>query len=211
MGAAARRQQHKAELRADILAAARSLFARQGYEGFTMRRLAEAIGYSPASIYLYFKDKNEIFDFLVEESFATLLAALPQPSGAPDENPVALLKRSLRLYVDFGLTHPDDYRFAFLLAPGTRPRPYKQRTAYESLRAKVALCVGEKLFRATDVDCTAQALWAAAHGITSLLIQRPNFPWAAREKLIGQVLDSAVDSLLAAPPQRARPRRRPAP
>jgi hypothetical protein len=29
-----------------------------------------------------------------------------------------------------------------------------------------------------------------------LLVQRPAFPWAARDKLIAQVIDSAVTSLL---------------
>lgn len=162
-----------------------------------MRKLAQRIEYSPASIYLYFKDKSEIFDCLVEESFATLLAALPQPSGATNEDPLALLKLSLRTYVNFGLSHPVHYRFAFLMQPGIQPRPHKQRAAYESLLGKVKRCVEKKVFKTRDVDCTAQALWAAAHGITSLLIQRPKFPWVARETLIEHVLDSAVDSLVS--------------
>jgi hypothetical protein len=48
-----------------------------------------------------------------------------------------------------------------------------------------------------DVQIASQALWAAAHGITSLLILRPTFAWADRDKLIGQVIDAAVDALLA--------------
>ncbi len=204
MTSPARREKHKAALRAEILGAAREIFVRDGYEGFSMRKLAQRIDYSPANIYLYFKDKNEIFDCLVEESFATLLASLPQPGPAPAEDPLPLLKQSLRMYVNFALAHPNHYRFAFLLQPGVKPRPHKQRAAYESLRTKVRRCVERKLFHTTDVDCTAQALWAAAHGIASLLIQRPNFPWAPREKLICQGLNSAVDSLLVPSPKRAR-------
>lgn len=207
MSSLARREKHRVELRAEILSAARDIFVRDGYEGFTMRKLAQRIEYSPANIYLYFKDKSEIFDCLVEESFATLLAALPQPSAAPDEDPLALLKQSLQTYVNFGLSHPNHYCFAFLFQPGTQPRPYKQRSAYESLLGKVRRCVERKIFNTKDVDCTAQALWAAAHGITSLLIQRPNFPWVAREKLIDQVLDSAVDSLVVPNPKGVPSRR----
>jgi len=47
-----------------------------------------------------------------------------------------------------------------------------------------------------NVDTATQAIWAAVHGVTSLLIARPNFPWVDPEELIGQVIDSAVDSLL---------------
>jgi hypothetical protein len=42
----------------------------------------------------------------------------------------------------------------------------------------------------------SQSLWAAAHGVTSLLVQRPSFPWVARNKLIAQVIKSAVEGLL---------------
>jgi hypothetical protein len=48
-----------------------------------------------------------------------------------------------------------------------------------------------------DVDLISQSLWAAAHGVTSLLVQRPSFPWVARNKLIAQVIKSAVQGLLS--------------
>src|SRR5215469_14492245 len=131
--ALARRQKYRAELRADILAAAREIFVRDGYEAFTIRKLAKQIGFSAGSIYLYFKDKNEIFDCLVDQSFADLLAALPQPEGSKQEDPVRLLRQSLRVYVKFGLDHPNHYRFSFLLRPSAQPRPHKQRAAYDSL------------------------------------------------------------------------------
>jgi AcrR family transcriptional regulator len=196
MKSSERRERNRKELRAEMLDAARELFNRAGYEGFTMRKLAQLMEYSPGNIYLYFKDKNEIFDCLVEESFSSLLRALPQPSGAKNEDPVALLKRSLKTYVNFGLSHPNHYSFAFLFRPADRPRPHKQRPAYESLLLKVRLCIEKREFKTTDVDLTAQALWAAAHGVTSLLLQRPAFPWVARDRLIQRVIDSAVDSLL---------------
>ena len=193
--APARREKYKAELRGDILAAAREMFVRDGYEGFTIRKLAKQIGFSPGTIYLYFKDKKEIFDCLVDESFADLLAALPQPNETKPEDPVKLLRRSLRTYVRFGLDHSNHYRFSFSLQSSSQPRPHKQRAAYESLLRKVRLCIDAKRFQTSDADLAAQALWAAAHGITSLFIDRPRFPWANRGRLIDQVLDSAIDGL----------------
>jgi len=113
--AAARREKYKSELRTDILAAARELFVRDGYEAFTLRKLAKEIGCSAGNIYLYFKDKSEIFDCLVDQSFANLLSALPQPDDTKREDPVELLRRSLRIYVKFGLENQNHYRFSFLL------------------------------------------------------------------------------------------------
>lgn len=204
MTATSRRHKHKEELRRAILDAAREIFVAGGYENFSMRKLAERIEYSAGSIYLHFKNKEELFDCLVEESFARLLKTLTDmQNGSEEQNPATELKKGLRAYVDFGLRNPNDYRLAFMLRPPVVKRPYKVHQAFEALRYMVRRCVEEKWFRAVDVETTTQALWASAHGITSLLIQRPAFPWVARKRVIAQVIDSAVDSLLVAPNETA--------
>jgi AcrR family transcriptional regulator len=198
MSASSRRRKHKEELRRFILDAAREIFVRQGYESFSMRKLAEKIEYSPGSVYLHFKSKEELFECLVEESFARLLKTLAAlRNGKEWQDPVEELKKGMRAYVEFGLRNPNDYRFAFMLRPPMEKRPYKVHGAFESLRYMVGRCVGEKRFRAVDVETTSQALWASVHGITSLLIQRPAFPWVPKKELIAQIIDTAVDSLLA--------------
>src|SRR5260370_1927832 len=73
MNATSRRQKRKEELRRVILDAAREIFVHEGYEKFSMRKLAEKIEYSPGRVYLYFKNKEELFECLVAERFARLL------------------------------------------------------------------------------------------------------------------------------------------
>jgi AcrR family transcriptional regulator len=200
MSALSQRRKHKEELRRLILDAAREIFVRQGYESFSMRKLAEKIEYSPGSVYLHFNSKEELFECLVDESFARLLKTLlALQNGKELQDPVAELKKGLRAYVEFGLRNPNDYRFAFMLKPPVENRPYKVHGAFESLRYMVGRCVEEKRFRAVDVETTSQALWASVHGITSLLIQRPAFPWVAKKKLIEQVINTAIDSLVPEP------------
>src|SRR6266849_11116701 len=203
MSAISRRRKHKEELRRVILGAAREIFVRQGYESFSMRKLAQKIEYSPGSVYLHFKNKEELFKCLVEESFARLLKTLMDlRNGQELQDPVEELKKGMRAYVEFGLRNPNDYRFAFMLRPPMEKHPYKVHGAFESLRHIVGRCVREKRFQAVDVETTSQALWASVHGITSLLIQRPAFPWVPKKKLIAQIINTAVDSL-AAPPRAA--------
>ncbi len=113
------------------------------------------------------------------------------------QDPAEELKKGLRAYVEFGLRNPNDYRFAFMLRPPMEKRPYKVHGAFEALRYIVRRCVEEKRFRAVDVETTSQALWASVHGITSLLIQRPAFPWVPKKELIAQIINNAVDSLVA--------------
>jgi AcrR family transcriptional regulator len=200
MNATVRREQHRQELRRVILDAAREIFAREGYESFSMRKLARNIEYSPGSIYLHFKNKEELFETLVEESFERLLQALNKiKNGDAEEDPAEALKKGMRTYVEFGLRNPNDYRFAFLLRPPVLKRPYRVHAAFGAMRYMVGRCVQEKRFRPVDIETASQALWAAAHGITSLLIQRPTFPWVGKKQVIEQVINNAVDSLMAAP------------
>src|SRR5205807_9948129 len=64
------RQAHeKQELRQAILTAAGELFLEQGYERFSLRKVAERIGYSPTTIYLYFHNKDDLLFTVVDEGF----------------------------------------------------------------------------------------------------------------------------------------------
>ncbi len=188
------------QARARILEAASALFVRDGYERFSMRALAAATGCAVGTIYLYFKSKDALFQALVELSFERLSQFL---SGLRERHqhgdPVVLLKKGMYTYIEFGLRHPNDYRFAFLLRATTTDHPYRVHPAFEMMRFMVGRCVQEGRFREQDVELLSQALWASIHGVTSLLIQRPSFPWVGRAKLIEQVINNAVDSLVVQP------------
>jgi AcrR family transcriptional regulator len=193
------REEKKAEIRSLILETAREGFIREGYENFSLRGLAQRIGYSPAAIYRYFKSKDEIFACLTAESFDLLMKASSIVVAKAGEDPVLVLKRGMHAYVAFGLQHPDHYRIAFLVGGGEAKPPNRPRAAYGSLRARIERCMEAGRFSAADADLLAQSLWAAVHGVTSLLVQRPSFPWVARNKLVDRVIDSAVDALLVDP------------
>jgi AcrR family transcriptional regulator len=71
MGVKERKAREKETLRQDILDAARELFIREGYQAVSMRKIAEKIEYSPATIYLHFRDKDDIFDHLSKKRSAS--------------------------------------------------------------------------------------------------------------------------------------------
>ena len=102
MSAISRRTKHKEELRKLILDAAREILVRAGYDNFSMRKLAEKIEYSPGSVYLHFKNKEELFECLVDDSFACLLKTLMDlRNGQEGQDPAEELKKGLRAYVEF--------------------------------------------------------------------------------------------------------------
>jgi AcrR family transcriptional regulator len=190
------RARFKVEIRTEILRLARQQFVHEGYGGFSMRQLAEQVGCVPSAIYKHFASKNEIFDCLIEESFAALMRASSSVKDLPDEDPIDRLTRGLRAYVAFGIEYPDHYRFAFVLQRPDSNRPPAPNDAYEGFKARINKCIAFGYFSSGDLDLMAQSLWAPVHGITSLILQRPQFPWADQSELISQIIDAAVSGLM---------------
>ena len=209
MGIASRKVRARERLRARILAAAERLFLREGYENVSMRQIAKHIDYSPATIYNHFKDKSELFFFLLESYHGALLQRMESISSRPG-NPIALLKSGMHAYVEFGLAHTSYYRLAFMSPPEFKAESYmvkgtKGTALFQTLQSSVQQCIRKGLFRPVDPDLAAQVIWTMNHGVTSLLITNPNFPWVDRDTLIDQVIDSAIDGLCV--PSKGRKRK----
>jgi AcrR family transcriptional regulator len=200
MGVMERKAREKEELKQQILDAARQLFVRDGYESVSMRKIAESIEYSPATIYTYFKDKDEILDSLCEETFLHLhehkLAAFRQMEG----DALEALKKGMETYIRFGLDHPDHYIVTFML----KAAPYQSQGRAETRKARagfqcfddrrnlVRRCMEEGLIQNADPEETSQALWAGSHGLTALLITQAGFPFVERERLIRRTIEILV-------------------
>ena len=202
MGSKQRRERQKEALRQDILDAARELFVTEGYENVSMRRIAEKIEYSPTTIYLYFDDKVSLLHAICEETFARLAKRM-ESIARDSKDPVEALKLGCRAYVDFGLKNPNHYKVTFINHP-QHPREEKRHAreesmgmrAYGNLRAAVEACIAAKKFRETNVEAVTQMIWAGGHGITSLLITMPGFPWVKKNDLIDLMIDTLVDGLM---------------
>jgi len=94
MGTAERRARQKASLRGEILDAARRMFAEEGYEQVSMRRLAERIEYSPTTIYLYFMRRMKTEPITFE--------------GSSGQQAFDYLRRAVAACVDAGHFRPID-------------------------------------------------------------------------------------------------------
>jgi len=188
-------ERRRGAIRGSILDLAREEIAEHGHEGFSMRKLAEKAGYTPGALYLYFKTREDLLRELVEEAFEKLLDVLNEVHDVDD--PARSLKNKLRAYVEFGLRFPNHYHFAFVSRRpgGAVAEPHRPHASYDVLRDAVRRCIEEQRPAWPDVETTSQILWVTIHGITSLLIARPTFPWIERDRLIEQVLDTAIRGL----------------
>ena len=197
MGTQERRKREKENLRQEILDAARRLFLRNGFANVSMRQIAEKIEYSPTTIYLYFKDKADLFRSICEETFAKLEGELSAIAQAHSD-PALRLRQGAEAYIRFGLRYPHHYQLVFMTS-----HPDKRDTgsqfeggagdrSFRYLLEVVSQGIERRKFRKSDPMVLAQTVWTALHGATSLLIMLEEFPWVDRDVLIG----SAVETLL---------------
>lgn len=174
---AQRREREKAELRRTILDAASELFVESGYQAFSMRRLAERIGYTPTTIYLYFANKDALLLEVLHQGFAAFGARLREAydSGA---DPVARIEAMGRAYIAFGLAHPAYYRLMFMERGEFLLRPRAEGDdppirAFEILQRAATELVEGGWVQTRDATTMAQTLWAGVHGIVALAIATP--------------------------------------
>jgi AcrR family transcriptional regulator len=187
-------------LRADILAAAERLLIQTGdQEAVSIRAIADAAGVTPPSIYLHFADKAELLGAVCELRFAELASHMDDAIQGID-NPLEALWALGRSYVSFGLANPEHYRIMFMTRPLTdtgdgEPTTLPGLTAFGVVVEVVAQCMDAGAIAAGDPFLVATNLWTAVHGVTSLLIARPDFPWPEMDRLMGLVIDVQTKGL----------------
>jgi AcrR family transcriptional regulator len=201
MGIVERREREREKVRRKILDAARKLFEAEGYENVTMRRVAEAIEYSPTTIYLHFEDKDDLVEALCREDFGRLLEALSLIPPAAD--PIEAIRQLGRAYVGFAVANPNHFRFMFM-TPHHKDEPHGAADpgwqSFGALLEAVERAMSKGLLRPIAPLTAAQILWMNVHGVASALVTMPPAQWphgAAAHDLVDQVIKNGLRGLLA--------------
>lgn len=211
MGTRERREREKEELKQKILNAARELFAEDGYKNVTMRKLADKIEYSLPTIYEHFKNKAEILLAIYQQSgqvlFETLLKIYEQKLS-----PLEKIEAMGRAYISVGLENRDFYELTFL-TNSIRAEQSQSCSAHESQPCEITDSPAFKAYnllvqvikesqeegylKERDVLLISQTMWAGRHGLVSLIITHPEFPWVDQERLIDNMLRTLVQGSLS--------------
>lgn len=86
-----RRALAKQRTRERVLAAARRLFSERGYEGATIRDIAQAAGMSTGAVFASFADKSELFEEILTADYEVIYAQMTQAARAAKTVDEALL------------------------------------------------------------------------------------------------------------------------
>ena len=184
-----------------ILDVARELFAAEGYEAVTMKRIADRLGITPTAIYFHFKDKAALIQELTSADWADFAQKFRKIMAEPTPDPVVRLRNLARTYVEFAVTHPNQYQLLFMTRQdrlGEAPRDARRDAAHD-VHAMIEKAVTEAhaagRFRPqfTNAKLVAQALWAAMHGVAALYIVKHDAPVAFKSpqrtaEIVGEAL-----------------------
>ncbi|WP_180970406.1 TetR/AcrR family transcriptional regulator [Burkholderia sp. WAC0059] len=167
-------------LRGRILDAARRIVVRDGLAALSMRKIADAIGYAPATLYVYFSGRDEIAGALRAQVRAQLLDALASTGQIDD--PRERLRTLAQAYLRFAVEHPQAYRLVFMPEPdhgamrrvaaepaeaaeaGDAALAARVTQALEAIEAQGALPAG------ADSEAWAGLILATLHGIVASML-----------------------------------------
>src|ERR1700744_1006060 len=176
MGIAERKEKQKNEIRKLILDASMKLFVEEGFESVTIRKIAELIEYSPTTVYLYFKDKDEIFYSLHDLGFEKMHEFNSDLDSI--QNPLVRLHKMGENYLRFGMESPEFYNLMFIAG-----EPMKKISelgcdwkpgdaALGRLKETVTECMEKGYLAKGDPYLVSLAVWSFVHGLVSLAIRQ---------------------------------------
>jgi AcrR family transcriptional regulator len=181
------------KLREDLLAAASTILITDGNaKGLSLSSVARVVGIATTSVYLHFPDIDQLKHALVDRGFAEMgRSRAAATAGLTD--PAAIVLARWRAYAEFAVGNPGVYRLMFgpelppALAFDSPDSPGRQ--AFMSGVEAIATAQRAGALGAPDDPFRLTALtWAAVHGLVSLRIDRPNFPWPPLDAMINDTV-----------------------
>lgn len=183
------------KLRDDIIEAAGRLLADPASPPLTLRAVAREVGVAATSVYLHFADIQSLVLAVADHRFGELVK-LQDEATEGETTACDRVRAGSLAYCEFGLANPGHYQLMFTsrLAP-LDTVPVEQTPGYAVFRQlidTVAECIGREPQNPESFR-TATLVWEQLHGIVSLRIFRPRFPWPP----LAESVTDAVDRILA--------------
>ena len=176
MGIIERKERDREEMRKLILSAAQKLFLSNGYEKVSIRNIADEIEYSPATIYLYYKDKNELFFALHQSAFGKLIEEFAPITQLAQ--PMDKLIELGRLYIRFAFDNPELFDLMFIMTAPMDSLACREdiwedghRTFYV-LQNVVQECIDAGDIKHPDAERAGLMIWSMVHGLAALFLRK---------------------------------------
>lgn len=179
--------------RAALVAAARKLFAEQGVETVSVRRLATETGMSPMSFYRYFPNKRAVLIHIWSDIFMDVFARCDAATGSlPAREALVIYSQT---FVAYWMDHRDHYLMVYCQPdkPDQNEDFFAQSAPIEGALAGLSGMVAKIGAEPDTVQMIVEHITCALHGICHSLITIPEMNWPAPNHLTR----SMVEALLA--------------
>ena len=200
MGIVERKEKQKQEIRKMILEASMKLFVEEGFEHVSIRKIADLIEYSPTTVYLYFKDKDEIFFSLHEMGFQKMQELNRNLDSI--QNPLLRLHKMGENYLNFGMENPEYYSLMFIeRAPMDKLTEMgceweNGDAALTRLRATVQECMDKGYLAKRDPHLVSLSVWSTVHGLVSLAIRERMEKFVPQKDMLLRVMMESLNWLV---------------
>lgn len=198
MGISERKERDKQEMRQRIIDAAMYMFLEEGYNKTSIRNIAEAIEYSPATIYLYYKDKDELLYEVQRQAFDKLYETFMKEASDPD--PLVRLEQICKSYVRFGVANPELYDLMFIIrAPMNVDEKIHQtngKDCFQIVFDCLEECMIKNLIKFEDPRIAVLSIWSMGHGLVSLQVRCRLKVLDLAEGDIPELLDRSIEAYL---------------
>jgi AcrR family transcriptional regulator len=196
VGVSERKMKETEALRQRVLDVAEDIIINEGIRQITMRRIAARIEYAPTVLYRLFNNKNDLMDNLIARGYGGVRERYEAVLKRKNLGPLEALSRILQVYVTYALDHPNHYRMWFDTGELRREdRSLKMNhgrleyVVFQTWLDCLEACMVDGLFPERDPLEVFQVLWTRIHGLISLRLQHPDFPWMPVDRHLEAVLD----------------------
>lgn len=187
-------------LREEILDVSKRILIKNGFSKISMRKIAKEADVTATSIYLHFKNKDDLLLALIEDSVEHLNAELMEALD-PGKNVIRQLEDLARAYLHYALEHPQAYEIIYMVRPEEMPKYPREkfqqiRSIYEFLAGIIQKGVEQQLFAVDDPLISAYTLWAQMHGIASVILNKRLDTRIPVEKFVEQAIDHIIQGFI---------------
>lgn len=203
MGIKERKEREKEEHRELIINAARSIVKEEGLGSLSIRKIAAMIDYSPAIIYHYFKDKDEIINTLMKANYGKIVDVLSS-ADLKDEKPQDRIKCLLKKYIEWALDIPEEYK-TILLSSSDEILQHTstlfegasvKRQALSILAKDIKAIYSDKNIDDREIELTTQIIWTSTFGLIIRLIVEKDIPEKQKQALIEHYINFIIDGIM---------------
>lgn len=188
MGITDRRLRQKEEVRSLILDTAWEMVVTEGWQSFSIRKVADAIEYSVPVIYSHFENKDAILLEFNRKGFR-LLAETMHQAKTGQSDPAAEIDAMAHAYWDFAFANHQYYQLMFGLGIPTcdTARKIPEMGGFnEAITSSIRALTPPGKESSTDPFLKFQSFWSMLHGLVSInMMGRPSGqPHEGLEKLV---------------------------